>query len=196
MNQPTFNLDTLMGTASDILERAGYRRRDAVDVPGSTESTLFEDPYGVVLASGYDSWTSLLETWTEAQGVLVEIMSQYLTASEPKAWDGYLVLLTPSALDPELESKINEVRADTTRVRKLVPVSGQLRDATDVERVLLPLLPLAMEMEKLNDATAVDLLPELLARKDIDPVHTRLLINAMANQDPLVQTLHVELNKP
>jgi len=61
----------------------------------------------------------------------VNVISENIGHAEWKAWDGYLVLLTPG-LAPSEEANIEAVRYDTTRLRKLVATGEDLRNPTDV----------------------------------------------------------------
>src|SRR6266849_7632510 len=92
-------------TSTDILAAAsaalalGGSRRIGESISGKIAGTarIFEDPYSVVQLVVYETWTDLDSNWTDAQAVLVEIISKYVVSTEPKAWDGYLVLLTPAS---------------------------------------------------------------------------------------------------
>ena len=104
-------------------------------------SRVFEDPYGIVAVHVFDSWRQLTEQWPVAQGRLVELISEHLTRPEPKAWEGYLVLLTPGLLPPTQRTRLNDLRYDTHRVRKLVATGDDLATLEDVQGTLLPLSP-------------------------------------------------------
>jgi hypothetical protein len=64
-----------------------------------------------------------------------------------------------------------------------------------LERVLRPLLPFGQEHIKLNQESALELLPKLLAGQGISRETTQALIDAFREQSPLIERLHEHLNK-
>src|SRR5207249_5630710 len=95
-----FTITDLLAAATELLVSAGYKRVSDVEWETlfGSNSRVFEDPYGIVAVVAYDTWGDLSSRWVDAQGALVELISKYVKGSEPKAWEGYLVLLTPSIL--------------------------------------------------------------------------------------------------
>src|SRR4051812_17097065 len=90
----------LLAAATDLLTVSGYSRADVTTeavVPGAA-SRIFEDAYGIVAVHVFDTWSHLAEQWNVAQGQLVDVISEHLRRPEPKAWEGYLVLMTPGLL--------------------------------------------------------------------------------------------------
>ena len=109
-----------------------------------------EDAFGVVLVVAYDRWSALRDGWTDAQGLLVKMLTEKLALGNPKAWEGYLVLLllTQSG-DERME---DEIRYDTSRVRKIIGTGESVKYLDDVTDVLMPLLPLSSgEVEGAED---------------------------------------------
>ncbi len=185
-----FTSTDLIAAASQTLLVGGYRQipsrfRDW-DTP---TSRLFEDEYGVVGVVVFDTCAELLRTWPDLQGSLIEVISRHVGKEEAKSWDGYLVLLSPG-IAPSESTAIDEVRYNTTRLRKLVATADDLKSATDVERVLRPLLPLPQERANLGQESALDLLPRLLAAQRIPEGVTRVLVDAFREQSPLLERLH------
>jgi hypothetical protein len=185
-----FTSTDLIAAASQTLLVGGYRQipsrfRDW-DTP---TSRLFEDEYGVVGVVVFDTCAELLRTWPDLQGSLIEVISRHVGKEEAKSWDGYLVLLSPG-IAPSESTAIDEVRYNTTRLRKLVATADDLKSATDVERVLRPLLPLPQERTNLGQESALDLLPRLLAAQRIPEGVTRVLVDAFREQSPLLERLH------
>jgi hypothetical protein len=185
-----FTSTDLIAAASQTLTVGGYhqitgRFRDW-DTP---TSRLFEDEYGVVGVVVFDTCAELLRTWTDLQASLVEVISRHVGKEEAKSWDGYLVLLSPG-IAPSESTAIDEVRYNTTRLRKLVATADDLKSPTDVERVLRPLLPLPQERANLGQESALDLLPRLLAEQKISEGVTRVLVDAFREQSPLLERLH------
>jgi hypothetical protein len=152
-------------------------------------SRLFEDEYGVVGIVVFDTCAELLRTWPDMQASLVEVISRHVGKEEAKSWDGYLVLLSPG-IAPSETAAVDEVRYNTTRLRKLVATAGDLKDPTDVERVLRPLFPLPQERANIGQESALDLLPRLLAEQKISEGVTRALVEAFREQSPLLERLH------
>jgi hypothetical protein len=185
-----FTSTDLIAATSQTLLVGGYRQipsrfRDW-DTP---TSRLFEDEYGVVGVVIFDTCAELLRTWPDLQGSLIEVISRHVGKEEAKSWDGYLVLLSPG-IAPSESTAIDDVRYNTARLRKLVATADDLKSATDVERVLRPLLPLPQERANLGQESALDMLPRLLAAQRIPEGVTRLLVDAFREQSPLLERLH------
>jgi|SRR6266850_2997220 len=182
----------LIAGSSAVLEAAGYRavsREASTEVPGSVR--LFEDPYAIVGIGVFDTFTELRHTWPEVQGFMVDLMSRSLVQGDAKAWDGYLVLLTPGIPDRDSEVDAEAIRSDTVRLRKLVATGTELLEPSDVERVLLPLLPIGPELRVQDSgASVLDLLPDVLSRKGIPAEATAAVMKAFEEQRPLLEGLH------
>ena len=180
----------LIAAASQVLLEGGYRQING-QFPewGTPTSRLFEDEYSVVGIAIFETCKELLQTWPDAQAVLVDVISRHVGSQESKSWDGYLVLLTPG-LAPSESAALEAVRYDTTRLRKLVATGDDLKLPTDVERVLRPLLPLRPERASLGQQSALDLLPRLLSAQQIPEEVTRLVVDAFRQQSPLLEQLH------
>ena len=101
-NDPTAPLTVtkLLAAATDFLTRGGYVRllEEESSAEWSSSSRLFEDSYGIVAVIVYDSWSEVENTWAEDQERLVNLISRHMKSTDPKAWDGYLVLMTPGVL--------------------------------------------------------------------------------------------------
>ena len=182
----------LIAAASQLLINGGYqqisRRFEKWD---TSTSRLFEDEYNVVGIGVFDTCGELLRAWPDLQGSLVDAISSHVGRGEAKSWDGYLVLLTPSVA-PSENARLEAVRYNTTRLRKLVATGDDLQRPTDVERVLRRLLPLGPESANLTQESALDLLPKLLADQGIPKDTTELIVDAFRKQSPLLERLHQE----
>lgn len=192
-----FTTTTLLGAASDVLEKAGYRpvARDRIGVWPPPGPRIYEDPYSIAALVAYDTWRDLAAGWLEAQAALAELISLYFKRGDAKTWEGYLVLLTPSVLPREAHVEASDIRANTRHVRKLVATGDELRSVSDVSRTLLPLLPLEPEMLIAPEGSALDLLPDLLSRRGIDRAAVSVVIGAFREQEPLVEQLHKFVNR-
>ena len=182
----------ILAAASEYLTDGGYRRIDSVDLGklAKTGARLFEDAYGIVAVVVYDTWRELSESWPEAQAALVEVISQYVGQSEAKAWDGYLGLCAPGVLASEARFEPTEIRYNTSRVRNLVAAGDELRTLSDVERSLLPLLPLEADVELKDQESALEVLPELLSQRGLPQQAVRVVIQAFLEQLPILESLH------
>ena len=186
----TFTTTDLMAAASKVLSDSHYRRvRGGIEDWDTTTSRLFEDEYNVVGIAVFETCAELLESWPDLQGSLVNVMSHHIGREESKAWDGYLVLLSPGLASTQSQA-IEAVRYNTTRLRKMVATGDDLRSATDVERVLGALLPLGTERSTVAERSSLDLLPRLLVDHGVAEETTRLLIEAFREQAPLMERLH------
>ena len=187
-----FTTTTLLAAAWSVLENAGYRQvaPDRAGLWPAPGARVYEDPYSIDALVAYETWGDLAANWLEAQGALVELISTHFQRADAKAWEGYLVLLTPSVPPRESQLGALEIRSDTTHARKFVITGDDLRSLDDVERALLPLLPLRTGDVEAEERSAIDLLPELLGRRSIPDDTVRAVIAAFLDQQPLVERLH------
>lgn len=196
-SNPTFTTTSLLAAVGAVLERNGYEpvapeRAGAWPLP---TARVYEDPYSVVAAVAFETWAELSGSWLEAQAALVELISTYFTGDDAKAWEGYLVLLTPSIVPRQAHGELVDIRSDTAHVRKLVATGDELHGVGDIERALLPLLPLSIEAGVTSGRTTLELLPDLLSRRQIAEQWTEVVIDAFVEQQPMVEALHTHLNQ-
>lgn len=178
----------LIAAADECLIGHGYARL-RIDEEGPAVGRFYEDPYGIVLISVFETWGELAGRWAECQASLVELISAHMSKSEAKAWDGYLVLLTPSK-GPGGREGVEAIRYDTSRVRKVVADGEELQTIGAVEDVLLPLLPLQLS-DGLGEAPSVlEILPELLVERGVEPRVATMLVGAFSAGEPLLEALH------
>jgi hypothetical protein len=175
----------------ELLTANGY-----VEVSSPVESSttpsprLYEDAYGIVAIYAFDTWYQLREQWHVAQGQLVDLISVSLRRAEPKAWEGYLVLLTPGRVPLEDATALNAIRGDISRVRKLVATGNDLVALDDVRTALLPLLPLSVDVPASGQAGLLDLLPDLLGHDGIPRNVTNAVIDAFTANESVLERLH------
>ena len=182
----------LLASASSILESGRYKRvQDArIEQRPAPNYRVFEDDYHLVALVVYDTWQKLISNWMDAQTALVDLMSNYMTSSDPKAWDGYLVLLTTGVPGLESSEKVDEIRYDTTRVRKIVGTGEDITTIGDVKRVLQSLLPLEPELHLAARESALGILPSLLAQRGLQEKFVEAVVNAFCERQPIVERLH------
>ena len=188
----SLTVSNILAAASEYLSEGGYSR-----VPDETlknwpltQSRLFEDPYSVAAVVVYETWSELVEKWTQAQAGLIELMSRFVKKPEAKAWEGYLILFTPGVPSSNELADLHGIRYNTSRVRKLVATGDELRTLEDVKRALFPLLPVAEQFDHQDSTSVLDLLPRLLAEKGIPVEVTEALLTAFRENKALVKQIH------
>jgi hypothetical protein len=187
---PPLTPTDLIAASSNVLETGGYQPiRRGFPEWSTTTTRLFEDKYNVVGVAVFMTCAELLRSWADLQGSLVDVISQQVGHAENKAWDGYLVLLT-AGMAPSGDSDIDDIRHDTTRLRKLVATGEDLGGAGDVARLLRPLLPLRTERDSISQLSALDLLPDLLEESGVARETTTVLVKSFIDQKPLMEALH------
>ncbi|MHB8508522.1 MAG: hypothetical protein ACYDGR_07715 [Candidatus Dormibacteria bacterium] len=184
----------IMAAASSILVGAGYRHSEnALGTEWTADAArLFEDPISVAGIYVFPTWAELKNRWTEAQSSLVTVMTESISSADPKVWDGYLVLLTPSTSGGD-RSLLEAIRRDTARVRKLVATGDELRHIRDVEHTLGPLLPLDVGGSEPGlgiPGDPLDSLSSLPAMKSIPVEVIHQMVEAFRQQEPLLERLH------
>jgi hypothetical protein len=190
--ESTLTVTELLANATKILETYGYTRvnLDMTENWQTSNVRLFEDDYGIVAVVVYDTWGDLLSNWIEAQASLVELVSKYTTRDDPKSWEGYLVLLTPSPVAKQNSLELTKIRYDISRVRKLVATGDDIKALDDVRQVLLPLLPLQVETINEVGESVLNMLPKLLSNRGLPEKAVETVIDAFLQQKPIVESLH------
>lgn len=189
-DEPLFTSTSLVGSAAQILKGGGYRQLvdQARKFWDSPNTKLFEDENGIVALVVYETWQDLLSEWESAQAILVDLISKYVSSGEPKAWDGYLVLLTPSPVATETE--LERIRYDVTRVRKIVATGNELPSRTHLEWVLAPLLPLSADLVADEQDDVIARLPnDIESEKDIPGRYVKAVVDAFLNGEPMIGKL-------
>lgn len=180
----------LMAAASSVLEEGGYQRIDKGFSEWSTATArLFEDEYNVVGVAVFPTCGELLSAWADLQASLVDVIARRVGPAENKAWDGYLVLMT-SAIAPSGRLETEDVRYDTTRLRKLVITGENLNEPGDIDRLLRTLLPLPDQGGTIRQRSALAMLPEVMAQHGIRLALTEALVKAFQDQRPLMDAVH------
>lgn len=185
-----FSSVALMAAATDTLAECGY------DVSGSdpfeevdVDSRIFEDEYSVVLVSVLASWDELQQHWRRLQARFIELLSEHIPRTAAKAWEGYLVLLTPGLAGREARPQIESIRYDTERLRKIVATGEELETSADVGRVLAPLVPINVE-PFLEACDSSEELERVLVESGVTEPLARELVEAFDAQDSLLECLY------
>jgi hypothetical protein len=159
----------------------------------TTTARVFEDAFGIVAIVAHDTWESLSTIWQDDQARFVELLAEAVDRSDAKAWEGYLVLLTPGTPTGSQEQRIaRDIRYDTSRVRKLVGTGHELKTISDVERLLVSLLPLPPAELAEVSGSVLESLPPLLEPQGVPAELTLRLIRAFEQQTSLLTALASE----
>jgi hypothetical protein len=185
---------TLLSESRRLLEDHDYvviRNQDVLQDLAGEHVLLAEDRFGVVAVFVYESWIDLATNWTEAQDSFVRVMTSRLGRGQPKAWDGYLVLLTPERPSTTSDEVVTRIRYDTSYVRKLVGTGEDIETLSDVTRVLLPLLPLEPEREQRipEGEDILDSLVSRLAEGGLEAEAGAAVIDAFRGHDSMMEPL-------
>lgn len=186
-----FTITTLIAAAAEILEGSGFRtvNPSATGTWRATEARVYEDAYSVACVAIYETWAALSAQWADDQANLVELISKHFARTEAKAWDGYLVLLTPSIVPATERQKAIDIQRNTVHVRKLFAAGDELETVDAVRRTLLPLLPLEIQETQLP-SDVLHTLPPLLARHGVDEESARVALAAFLEQRPIIEAIH------
>jgi hypothetical protein len=198
MTNDALNETQLVATTNDLLVSAGYAEvaEDRIGPLRSSSSRLYEDEYSIVCVTVLPTWAELVRSWTDIQAALAELLSGYLKRTDAKSWDGYLVLITPS-LAFEHWSEIEDIKTDTSRVRKLVGTGDDLKSYADVETLLSPLLPVypSAATPQAVDRDPWSLVKRSLVSRGMELKVVNAVIRAYDQQRNLMEALRKTLNK-
>ncbi|HRA96511.1 MAG: hypothetical protein V9G17_11640 [Nitrospira sp.] len=175
----------IAGTNQDKLE---FEREQPTEVL-SGHWLLAEDAVSIVAIVVYDHLSDLLASWHLAQGAVVDLISRKLSTSDPKLWEGYLVLINPALPTVADKREIEKIRHDVSRVRKIVATGEELLTVSDVERVLLPFLPIDVGTFDVGPASLLEILPGLLATQGVPLDSATVIVDAFKKQEPLLERL-------
>ena len=132
----------------------------------------------------YPTSVELEVNWLNAQGLLVEKMSEHIRRSDPKAWDGYLTLFTLDEF-PNADA-VARIENDTSRLRKLVATGRELKTIASVERSLLPVLPFNAAANGGDPVGLLDRIPAMLEDLGIErPLADAAIESFQQNRSPL-----------
>lgn len=184
---------SLAAAAADGLERAGYKVAATEGAWHASWGRVYEDPYSIVAVAVFETWGALQDQWLALQSALAGLIAENFAKAEPKAWEGYLVLLTPSIVPSEFRAEATDIRRNTQHVRKLLGTGDEMATLSDVDRVLLPLLPLPETEGGEAPANALTLLPAILSEQGISQDAVETVVQAFTSQQPLLEHLHERL---
>jgi hypothetical protein len=182
----------LLAAAQNALLEANYTLVDVpIDHPSlSDRARILQNRYSVVMVATFETWETLVDAWPDYQNATVELMSLFLRQGDAKAADGYLVLLTPSPVPAGEMSRVNRIRSDTSRLRKLLGTADDLRTISDVRKVIAPLLPLFIRSGDGAGGSSLDSLPRILEQHGVEAAATRVVVDAFKANTPIMPRLH------
>ena len=192
-----FTSTTLLASSAELLEASGYKPVpiDVASPLRALDARLFEDPFCVAAVVAFNTCQELLERWPDAQSALIDAVSVRLSRSEPKAWDAYLVLLTPALVSEDVRPDVTAIRYDTTRLRKLVATGDELQTLEDVRRAIMPLLPVS-PASLAGTRAVLDQLIDVLAARGVDRERVTAMVSAFASNRPVMATLYKDSDAP
>lgn len=194
MDTAPLTTSSLRAAAKEALLSAGYQQIPNPDGWGLDHGDVYEDPYSIVGMGVFDTWSALSAGWLDLQVELARLISDNFARAEPKAWEGYLVLLTPSIVPSDAQQDANDIRRDTQHLRKLLGTGDDITAVAQVRRLLFPLLPLEVPAAGAGVGDALTMLPQILGEQDIDPGSVQVAVEAFSSQQPIVERLHEYLH--
>jgi hypothetical protein len=126
----------IIETAQLALEEAGYivMRR-----PGDHGAFTFEDSAVLGLLKTCPSADFIFSEWQRVQDEFLREFAGPLRRVPLKAWNTYLVLLTPEPPTVQLRRRLAVIEEDFAGMRKIAV--AEVLSSSDVTRALAPLLP-------------------------------------------------------
>ena len=180
----SLNQTQVLGEAKRLLDAAGFSDIGAINVTPILELQIFEDDRSIVGLIYHNTWSELEANWLTAQSAMVERMSERIRRSDPKSWDGYLVLFTTD--DPTSTERLSKIKNNTNRLRKLVATRSELTALAAVKGTLLPVLPFDVANVDVSSARLTDRIPDMLEAQGIDrSLATAALQSFQQNQSPM-----------
>ena len=183
---------SLLAIVTERLLESGYSRigNSRLEAFGMVDARAFEDPYGVVVVVAWKTCDALVDEWTRAQSVLIELISAHYSRSDSKAWDGYVVLLTAAEPTPEQTRALDLLRHNTAHARKIVATGTELRTISDVEWVVATLLPLEVEMGIPQPSSVLEQLADIIADDNVSKYIVEDVVTAYADGSSLMEAIH------
>ena len=165
-----------------------------------SSSMAFEDEYSVIAVWAFESVEDLVAGWGTAQDHVVDFLGANVIATDPKSWDGYLILVAMDGVPEELAAELSAIRSDTRRVRKLVLTADDLPSRVfdpleltpQVRRTLAPILDLDLDTTP-GRADPLATLPSRVAGALNSNAHLDVVIAAYEAGESPLEALHERL---
>lgn len=163
-------------------------------------SMAFEDEYSVIAVWAFESVEELVGGWGAAQDHVVDFLGANVVATDPKSWDGYLILVAMDGVPEELVAELSAIRSDTRRVRKLVLTADDLPSrvfdplelAPQVRRTLAPILDLDLNTTP-GRSDPLSTLPTRVSGALNSNAHLDVVIAAYEAGESPLEALHERL---
>jgi hypothetical protein len=129
-------------SAKEVLAEAGYSTQVFVlesDSRVSRTALAFEDATVIGFVLQYDHSSDLISSWKRDSLRVAARQRVALTKAAQKAWNAYLILLTPGEADFGEALLMGQIEEDLEGMRKIA--RGRVTDAEHARQALLPLLP-------------------------------------------------------
>ncbi|MGX5652536.1 hypothetical protein ACWKW4_19950 [Hydrogenophaga borbori] len=143
-------------TSEGLLGRMGFTA--VMTTVKGREVLVFEDDSVIGFVFSYPNVRSLIASWSSDSEAAVSAHQLALRRAGQKAWNTYMVLLASGEASYADLAALAAIEEDLTGTRKIA--RSDVKDISDVEAALLPLLPL-QSAPKLD---AVDMVYEIRQR--------------------------------
>ncbi|MFK4296642.1 hypothetical protein ABH924_001787 [Arthrobacter sp. GAS37] len=203
MTQTVVSNDLLLSELARLFAESDIRQIDrSLYESWPSHAMAFEDEYAVIAVWPFDSVDALVNGWGAAQDHVVRLLGTSVVNTDPKSWDGYLVLAAVDGVPEGLAAELSNIRSDTRRVRKLVVtaddlpsrVSDPLEVTPHIRRALAPILDLDVN-SGLGRSDPLDSLPTRLSASLVAAEHLLAVVAAYEAGGSLLDELHDELTK-
>lgn len=192
MSSAELTKEQILTQAAAVLTNNGFTVSSNIAIAGvdSSNHRVFEDSYCVGMIIVFEDWKTLKNSWMEIQTSLIEAVSRVLAPTDKKSWEVYLVLLTTGFLPIDENTAAKAIKYDTNRVRKLLSTGEDLRDASDVEASLLPLLPIEYGTTSISEASILARLPEILGADNSLSAMITVAVDAFEQQESISTAIY------
>lgn len=187
----------MISAAKDVFEKNGFSKvtMHTLSGIGASNHCLFEDPYSLVALVVFETWGDIASTWQDIQSAFVELISDHISSTENKVWDCYLLLWTPERTSSSDGETRRQIQYDIGRARKLVATGDDIHEIADIEKALLPLLPLTESVVTASQSSILDRIPEILSTSELPIEKIRAVVRAFEENESLIETLY-DCGKP
>lgn len=203
MTQNVVTNDLLIAELARLFAESDIRQIDRSRYDSwPPHAMAFEDEYAVIAVWAFDSVDALVSGWGAAQDHVVRLLGTNVVNTDPKSWDGYLVLAAVDGVPEVLAAELSNIRSDTRRVRKIVVtaddlpsrIADPLEVTPHIRRALAPILDLDVA-SGLGRSDPLASLPTRLSASLIAAEHLTAVVAAYEAGGSLLDQLHHELTK-
>lgn len=182
---------------TSMLAASGARQIPRNRYPEWPQSALaYEDEYAIIAIWQFSSFADLSNSWLEAQDEVVRLVGSNVVSTDPKSWDGYLVLVTAEGVAASHSETLTSIRSNTRRLRKLVVTGDDLPTmigtplelAAPVRRALAPVLDITIEQSH-RRLDPLETIPDRIDLSDEELSDLVVLLDAHKRGIPIVDAL-------